>query len=146
MMNDSRYSDCAFVPTALLAMFLGAFRIHRFYVGKIGTGILMLLTLGGFGIWTLIDYVMVITDGFTDAQGRVISRNQQFQPESHSGFVPAFFLCAFLGWLGAHRFYTGKYLTAILMILTFGGLGIWVLIDSVLLVTGGFRDGEGKLV
>ena len=122
-MNDSRYSDCAFVPTALLAMFLG-----------------------GFGIWTLIDYVMVITDGFTDAQGRVISRNQQFQPESHSGFVPAFFLCAFLGWLGAHRFYTGKYLTAILMILTFGGLGIWVLIDSVLLVTGGFRDGEGKLV
>ena len=145
-MNDSRYSDCAFVPTALLAMFLGAFGIHRFYVGKIGTGILMLLTLGGFGIWTLIDYVMVITDGFTDAQGRVISRNQQFQPESHSGFVPAFFLCAFLGWLGAHRFYTGKYLTAILMILTFGGLGIWVLIDSVLLVTGGFRDGEGKLV
>jgi TM2 domain-containing membrane protein YozV len=145
-MNNSRYSDCGFVPTALLAMFLGAFGIHRFYVGKIGTGILMLLTLGGFGIWTLIDYVMVITDGFTDAQGRVISRNQQFQPESHSGFVPAFFLCAFLGWLGAHRFYTGKYLTAILMILTFGGLGIWVLIDSVLLVTGGFRDGEGKLV
>ena len=32
------------------------------------------------------------------------------------------------------------------MILTFGGLGIWMLIDSVMLVTGGFRDSEGKLV
>ena len=145
-MNNSRYSDCGFVPTALLAMFLGGFGIHRFYVGKIGTGILMLLTLGGFGIWALIDYIIVITDGFTDSEGRVISRNQQINPESDSAFVPAFFLCAFLGWLGAHRFYTGKYLTAILMILTFGGLGIWVLIDSILLVTGGFRDGEGKLV
>ncbi len=75
-MNNSRYSDCGFVPTALLAMFLGGFGIHRFYVGKIGTGILMLLTLGGFGIWALIDYIIVITDGFTDSEGRVISRNQ----------------------------------------------------------------------
>mgnify|MGYP003334947231 CR=1 FL=1 len=91
-------------------------------------------------------YIIVITDGFTDSEGRVISRNQQINPESDSAFVPAFFLCAFLGWLGAHSFYTGKYLTAVLMILTFGGLGIWVLIDSVMLVTGGFRDGEGKLV
>ncbi len=145
-MNNSRYSDCGFVPTALLAMFLGGFGIHRFYVGKIGTGILMLLTLGGFGIWALIDYIIVITDGFTDSEGRVISRNQQINPDSDSAFVPAFLLCAFLGLLGAHRFYTGKYVTAILMILTFGGLGIWVLIDSVMLVTGGFRDSEGKLV
>ena len=145
-MNKSRYSDCGFVPTALLAMFLGTLGIHRFYVGKIVTGILMVITLGGFGIWTLIDYIIVLTDGFTDSKGRVISRRQQIQPESASPFVPAFLLCTVLGWFGAHRFYTGKYLTAILMIFTLGGLGFWVLIDSVMLITGGFRDSQGKVV
>ncbi len=145
-MNDSRYSNCGFVPTALLVMFLGTFGVHRFYVGKYGTGILMLLTFGGLGIWALIDYIIIITDGFTDGEGRIISRNQQIQPTSSKGFVPAFLLCAFLGVFGFHRFYAGKIGTGILMLLTFGGLGIWTLIDSIMLLTGGFRDSEGKLI
>lgn len=63
-----------FVPTILLCFFLGAFGIHRFYVGKIGTGILMLLTLGGLGIWTLIDFVMIVVGSFKDAQGLDLKR------------------------------------------------------------------------
>lgn len=65
-------SEKGFVPTILLCFFLGTFGIHRFYVGKIGTGILMLLTLGGFGIWTLIDFVIIVCGNFQDKNGNFI--------------------------------------------------------------------------
>jgi TM2 domain-containing membrane protein YozV len=46
---------------------LGFLGVHCFYVGKIGTDILQLLTLGGFGIWTLVDFIMI--GSFSDKQG-----------------------------------------------------------------------------
>lgn len=61
------------VVLALVCFFLGAFGIHRFMVGKIGTGILMLVTLGGLGIWSLIDFIVILTGNFTDKQGNKIS-------------------------------------------------------------------------
>ena len=62
-------SEKAFVPAILLCYFLGGLGIHRFYVGKIGTGILMILTLGGFGIWVIVDMVLIATGSFKDKQG-----------------------------------------------------------------------------
>jgi len=62
-------SDKKFVPAVLLCFFLGSLGIHRFYLGKIGTGILMLLTLGGFGIWTIIDFVRLIIGSMKDKNG-----------------------------------------------------------------------------
>jgi TM2 domain-containing membrane protein YozV len=56
----------------LLCLFLGTFGIHRFYVGKIGTGILMLLTLGGFGIWVLVDIILIASCEFRDSEGKVL--------------------------------------------------------------------------
>ena len=50
------------------------------------------------------------------------------------------------GWLGAHRFYVGKIGTGILFILTAYGLGIWWLIDLIMIITGAFTDSEGKKV
>lgn len=68
----SEISEKGFVPALLLCLFLGTFGIHRFYVGKIGTGILMLLTFGGLGIWTLIDLIVIICGNFKDKHGLLI--------------------------------------------------------------------------
>jgi TM2 domain-containing membrane protein YozV len=62
-------SDKSFVATLLLAILIGGLGIHRFYVGKIGTGVLMLITLGGFGIWALIDIIMIAVGSFKDKSG-----------------------------------------------------------------------------
>jgi hypothetical protein len=58
----------------ILALVLGVFGAHRFYVGKIGTGILMALTLGGMGIWYLYDVVLVASGQFRDAEGLRLTR------------------------------------------------------------------------
>ncbi len=65
-------SEKGFVPAILLCFFLGALGVHRFYVGKIGTGILQLFTLGGLGIWALVDFIMIVTGNFKDKQGLAI--------------------------------------------------------------------------
>ena len=63
------------ITTLLLCFFLGGLGIHRFYVGKTGTGILQLITLGACGIWTLIDFIMIAVGNFTDAEGKRIVNN-----------------------------------------------------------------------
>lgn len=65
-------SEKEWLVTLLLSLFLGTLGVHRFYAGKIGTGILQLITLGGCGVWTLIDIIMIITGNFKDKDGNVI--------------------------------------------------------------------------
>jgi TM2 domain-containing membrane protein YozV len=66
-------SEKDWLVTLLLAWFLGYFGAHRFYAGKIGTGILQLVTFGGCGIWYVVDLIMVIVGKFTDSEGKVIA-------------------------------------------------------------------------
>lgn len=66
-------SEKSFVATWLLAMLLGVLGIDRFYLGKIGTGILKLITFGGFGIWVLIDLILVLAGATRDKQGLPLS-------------------------------------------------------------------------
>jgi TM2 domain-containing membrane protein YozV len=56
----------------LLCLFVGVLGVHRFYVGKIGTGVAMIFTLGGLGIWVLIDFIMIVVGNFTDVNGKYV--------------------------------------------------------------------------
>ena len=58
------------VTAALLCFFLGGLVVHRFYVGKVGTGVAMIFTLGGLGIWALVDFIMILMGTFTDVNGK----------------------------------------------------------------------------
>jgi TM2 domain-containing membrane protein YozV len=58
----------------LLCFFVGVLGAHRFYVGKIGTGILMLVTVGGFGLWALIDLITIAVGKFSDKQALPLAR------------------------------------------------------------------------
>jgi TM2 domain-containing membrane protein YozV len=64
----ARSSKSKFVA-ALLCLFLGYLGIHRFYVGKVPTGILWLLTGGIAGIGVIVDFIMILVGSFTDSEG-----------------------------------------------------------------------------
>ena len=80
MSQSPHYASPAAVPlspkswlaTLLLSIFLGEFGIDRFYLGKVGTGIQKLITLGGFGLWWLIDLILVIAGAMKDSRGRLV--------------------------------------------------------------------------
>jgi hypothetical protein len=72
------------VATALAAI-LGLFGAHRFYLGRPESGALMLLTLGGLGIWWLYDLILVASGSFRDGDGHLVSR---WDPEQASPGPP----------------------------------------------------------
>lgn len=65
-------SDKSRLVAFLLCFFFGYLGIHRFYVGKTGTGILYIFTFGLLGIGVLIDFIMILCGSFTDKQGNFL--------------------------------------------------------------------------
>ena len=66
---EEQTSDKDWTTLLILSVLLGGLGVDRFYAGHIGLGVLKLLTIGGCGIWALIDISMVATGKFTDADG-----------------------------------------------------------------------------
>jgi hypothetical protein len=85
--STSAPSDKSRGVALALATVLGPFGGHRFYVNKTGTGVLMAVTIGGFGLWWLYDLILVASGSFRDAEGRLVRR---WDPEESfaSGVVP----------------------------------------------------------
>ena len=66
---EEQTSDKDWTTLLILSILLGGLGVDRFYAGHIGLGVLKLLTLGGCGIWSLIDIILVATGKFSDADG-----------------------------------------------------------------------------
>jgi len=104
----------------------------------------MFFTFGGLGIWRFIDYINIVTGGFTDNNGMPLVRTIKSQgPLQGKDWQVAMLLCMFLGVIGMHRFYVGKNGTGVLMLLTSGGFGIWWLVDLLMLIFDNFTAAEG---
>jgi len=74
---EEEYSDADWMTTLLVCILpalIGINGVHRFMTGNVGTGVAMLLTLGGCGIWTLIDLIMIATGKFRDGEGKIVAQ------------------------------------------------------------------------
>lgn len=135
--------DKDLIIAALLSWFLGIFGVDRFYLGYVGLGILKLVTLGGCGIWMLIDVFLIVLKKLPDAQGRPLRFTPPVQP-GDKDWSSALLLSMFLGFLGIDRFYLGYAGLGTLKLITAGGCGIWSLVDAILIAVNKLPDSLGR--
>ncbi len=159
----------------LLALFVGWLGVHRFYVGHKRTGALqaalgILSVISGLVpvfalplfMWVVLDLVWIVTRDFTDGRGlrvarldakdnrvyagsRVPARARDASASSKSRSIAMIFVLL-LGFIGAHRLYVGRVGSGLAMLFTVGGLGLWWLIDIVIVASGQLKDDQGKWV
>lgn len=68
----------SFSTTVVFAIFLGIWGGHRFYTGHTTTAVIQLFTFGGFGIWSFIDIVLILSNNFYDREGRSLKEYDFF--------------------------------------------------------------------
>jgi len=141
-MNQGNMSDKQQSTTFILSWLLGFVGGDRFYLGQTGLGIAKLLTFGGCGIWALVDQIMCGCGAMKDSQGRPLQREIVGTPTKSQSTT--FILSCLLGSFGADRFYLGQTGLGIAKLLTFGGCGVWALVDMVIVGCGSMKDSDGN--
>ena len=161
--DQEKLSPIDYKIQAFLTVFLGIFGASDFYAGnnlhgyaKCGATIFInqIIPEAPFPfdcllrIIQLVSVIQLSNDQYTDANGKIIRQIVQLKKEEISSLDQkiVLILCCTLGLVGAHQFYAGKPLKGILMLCSFGGMGIWTLINIYQLATCSFTDGEGKLI
>lgn len=138
------YSSKSLATAMLLGYLFGVFGLDRFYRGQIGLGVLKLLSCGGLGIWAFIDLILLALGEVKDSEGRFL------QPPTNVAGTPVLngnhvLLAGVLaGSFGVDRFMLGQTALGVLKLVTCGGLGIWQIVDVLLIATGNLRDAQGN--
>jgi TM2 domain-containing membrane protein YozV len=127
----------------LLSAFLGSLGFDQFYLGNIGLGILKLITFGGLGFWALIDGLLIGFGMKKDHGGRPLYRAPVEGTPTKSVKL-ALILSWLVGPFGVDRFYLGYVGLGILKLITFGGFGVWYVVDFVLIGMGKMKDAQGN--
>lgn len=94
--NQPSTEGKSFLATWLLSYFLGVFGVDRFYLGYTGLGLLKLFTLGGCGIWALVDWILVWAGSIKDSDGNELTGRKENLKVVLIIFLVTFFLSAIL--------------------------------------------------
>lgn len=70
--SSNRTNEDRWLIALILCILVGSLGVHRFYTGNIVTGVLMLITLGGCGVWTIIDLIMIAANTYRDGNGNTL--------------------------------------------------------------------------
>jgi TM2 domain-containing membrane protein YozV len=110
-LSSTKQSQKSPIVTLLLCLFFGVFGFHRFYVGKIGTGLLMLITAGGLGIWYLVDLIFIVSNKFEDKHGNNIALTKNLTSSKKTMMIISAIVAWFLVFFGT-IFLVAMYLTS----------------------------------
>ena len=152
--DQEELSAVDYKTQAFLTVFFGWFGLDDFYAGNYSRGLTKLVGMCcviSAPIISSLQNVRLIElskGKYVDGEGKLIRQVVQLKKEEISPCDQqiVLILSMLLGWVGAHQFYTGKPLEGVMMLCSFGGLGIWNMINLYQLATCGFKDSQGKTI